>query len=136
MNKQEAQEQLTKVQAEVARLQEIIEAPEGRWRAKRGGEYWVAGSIGDIMSCREDCNNVDNKFYENGNYFQTEEQAKKSNIYKMLNSTYEYYFAGDTDNFDDIPREFEYLHAVGWVLRSINSSRPCNPRANYRWKRK
>ena len=140
MNKQEAQKQLDKVQAEATRLQEIIEAPEGRWRASEQDKYWCISSHGSISNLIENGvisdghGDVDNELYKAGNYFRTEEEAKKSNIYKVLNSEYEYYFAGVSDNFDDVHMygSAEW-YSFDWV--SVDDDHDYSQSFNYRWKR-
>ena len=136
MNKQEAQEQLTKVQAEMARLQEIIDTPEGRWRANDEEAYYYIDSLAYAEHLLDNRHRFDDLRYKSGNYFRTEEEAKKSNIYKVLNSEYEYYFAGVSDNFDDVPRdgssEFHYCN-FDWVCATDDHD--YSQSFNYRWKR-
>ena len=109
MNKQEAKEQVKKLQEELEKLQGIIEAPEGRWRAEEGDEYVFIADDGDPIYTRDESDEDEYDFHyfrhKASNYFQTIEQAKASNIYKILNDPYEYYIAGVSDNWDDVPKD-------------------------------
>lgn len=58
--------------------EEIEEAKEQRWRAKRGENY-ISLIIPNEISYlnREDFNDKDNELWESGNYFRTIDEAQK-----------------------------------------------------------
>lgn len=46
-----------------------------RWRAEKGGRYWLVTDRGTIAWCNEDDSNIaDNRYYSH-NYFQTNDEA-------------------------------------------------------------
>lgn len=47
-----------------------------RWRAKLGEPYWIFTDFIRVLKCIEQNDKVDLKFYQIGNYFQTEEIAQ------------------------------------------------------------
>ena len=136
MNKQEAKEQVKKLQEELEKLQGIIEAPEGRWRAYNGGQYFYVVSDGSIGCNIESGDNFDKNKYRTANYFQTREQAEKSNLYKILNDPYEYYFSGVSDNWDDVPRDGTAEFYGNCAMWSKADSTWCFSESyNHRWKK-
>lgn len=48
-----------------------------RWRAEKGGVYYVIAILGDIASLIENNTKFEEKLYRIGNYFQTEEEAEQ-----------------------------------------------------------
>ena len=55
------------------------EIPEGkRWRAEEGGQYWHVEDDGLVAGDHEDKVGTDDRRYELGNYFKTEEEAQKA----------------------------------------------------------
>lgn len=69
---------------------EILELPEQkpkRWRAEKGDYYYFVGPYCDVQEYTEDYHECDNKMYECGNYFETEEGAKlmADKIKKLFN---------------------------------------------------
>ena len=68
---------------------EEIKIPESaykrpRWRAREGGRYYYVGALGDVASITELESDYDNKMFNVGNYFKTEEEAKESKFYKVF----------------------------------------------------
>ena len=53
-------------------------------RVKSGCEFYFAFSDGGVCSEIEDCSVVDNEFYENSNYFSTEEKANEISFKQKL----------------------------------------------------
>lgn len=49
-----------------------------RWRGKRDEEYWFISESGESCHTMETSNELDRASYEIGNYFKTEEEAKKA----------------------------------------------------------
>jgi len=50
--------------------------PAPRWRAKLGDMYYYISAEGEIERAREDAHEIDNKHYDIGNYYKTEEQTE------------------------------------------------------------
>lgn len=48
-----------------------------RWRAEEGNIYYFLNNIFNIMNSEENYTCLEDKRYENGNYFETEEEALK-----------------------------------------------------------
>ena len=135
MKKQEIHQRIHNLEEELAELKHLLDQPEGRWRAEIGGYYCYMAGSGAILNDNDNRLSTDERRYKTGNYFQTEEQAKASNIYKILNDPYEYFIAGVSDNWDDVPKDgsAEWYHTgFGWV-----STDDCyhEHTFNYRWKR-
>lgn len=68
---------------------EELEIPESalvkpKWRAKSGCLYFYVDSDGTIERAVEDSNGIDSGRFEQGNYFQTEKEAKESKFYKVF----------------------------------------------------
>ena len=57
-------------------LEELSERK--RWRAKEDERYWYVGSDGVVDDNYEDKMGTDDRRYEFGNYFKTEEEAQKA----------------------------------------------------------
>ena len=57
-------------------LEELSERK--RWRAKEDERYWYVGSDGVVDDNYEDKMGTDDRRYEFGNYFKTEEEAQKT----------------------------------------------------------
>ena len=79
MNKQEAIDKLKDVEAEMAKLKAIIEAPVSykRPRAEAYSTYYYIDRKSRILNATETGHSIDQFFYDSGNYFLTEEEAKK-----------------------------------------------------------
>ena len=77
MKKAEAKKQVEKLQKELTKLQEIIDAPEGgRWRAENGRNYFHITFDVKVERTFEGKGNRDNECYAIGNYYKTEAQAQ------------------------------------------------------------
>ena len=77
-----------------------------RWRAEKLGEYWFINLVGSISVQRETLTTTDNLCYNTGNYFKTEEEAKSSTLYHVMNSEYFYWFP-DMPKLKEIPKNCE-----------------------------
>ncbi|MGL5964388.1 MAG: hypothetical protein ACRCZ2_08350, partial [Fusobacteriaceae bacterium] len=55
-----------------------------RFRARRGGVYYYVNLCGDVCQSDELRAKLDEQQYEAGNYFETEELAMDSDIYKAF----------------------------------------------------
>ena len=78
MNKQQAQEQMAKLQAEMDSLKKIIDAPENtgkRWRAGRNEIVFYTDVDGMVEWFYEVGDTECDTHYSSGNYFQTHEEA-------------------------------------------------------------
>lgn len=56
-----------------------------QWRAKKLGKYFLVGTYGYITSDMEEFKEHNDRRWECGNYFQTEEEAMESKFYKVFN---------------------------------------------------
>ena len=87
--KAEAKKQANKLQKELTKLQEIIDAPGGgRWRAEKGNLYYFVDTDGDVLSSIDYFSPTDNLRFEIGSYYKTRAQAQavvdlKKHIYKF-----------------------------------------------------
>lgn len=66
---------------------EELQIPESalippKWRAEYGEIYFFINSVGEVCYVRDNACDIDINRYKIGNYFETEEKAKQSNIYK------------------------------------------------------
>jgi hypothetical protein len=80
MKKQDAQAQLTKLEAEVKRLREIIEAPEQQdrlWKPREGEQYYCLNSWAAAFHVQVS-HHTDDERSEFGNCFPTESAANKA----------------------------------------------------------
>jgi hypothetical protein len=70
-----------------------------------------------------------------GNMFETKEKAERSNLYKLLNSEYDYWFPGFSEKPDFKPNGVEYWSAdfQEWVSTDIGAK--YFEFCVYRWKR-
>ena len=48
-----------------------------RWRANRGGGYWIINDLFEVYEFEEDNTDTDTELYNLGNYFQTEKEAQE-----------------------------------------------------------
>jgi hypothetical protein len=55
-----------------------------RWRADIGTAYYYINAFGDVTFVAESEDHYDNKKFNIGNYFKTEEEAKESKFYKVF----------------------------------------------------
>ena len=69
-------EDLKKILEIVNKINEKYGIPK-RWRAEKKGTYFYVADKGCISETWEDFDSADNKRYKLGNYFKTEEEAKK-----------------------------------------------------------
>ena len=68
-------------------LEEIFEWVEPpRWRAEKNGEFYTVSSTGYVESEGEYKNPLCDAWWEAGNYFKTEEEAKASKFYKVFHN--------------------------------------------------
>ena len=137
MKKQEINQRIHNLEEELAELKHLLDQPEERWRAEMGSIYYYTAGSGVILHDEDRWLSTDERRYKTGNYFQTEEHAKESNIYKILNDPYEYFISGLSSNFNNIPNSgYEwYNHARGSWIEAKSAERPINNKLNYRWKR-
>jgi len=91
-----------------------------RWRAEKYNSFYYVNSEGEIIKLVDYYNNNDNAWYRVGNYFRTEEDAKRSLIYFALNSEYEFWLPG-VEKPKEIPRDWEYFNDVILNWRRENS---------------
>ncbi|MGL5725582.1 MAG: hypothetical protein ACRCXP_13820, partial [Cetobacterium sp.] len=56
-----------------------------RWRAEKAESYYTITAYGDVDSRVENFDEYDNNLFRAKNYFQTEEEAKESKIYRAFN---------------------------------------------------
>jgi hypothetical protein len=55
-----------------------------RWRAEKGEQFYVVDDVGCVNRWVVGAFGIDEQYYNSGNYFQTEEQAKASKFYKVF----------------------------------------------------
>lgn len=78
-----------------------------RWRAEEGENYYYVSSRGKVIYCQDIRGVTAKKNYAKGNYFETEEQARASAIFFILNDKYEYSFPWMEDK-PEVPEVYEY----------------------------
>lgn len=73
------------------------EIPEDhrRWRAKEDGQYWYVEEDGGVANDYDDKVGTDDRRYELGNYFKTEEEAQKASDWLKASAI----LRGDTKGF-------------------------------------
>jgi len=81
---------------------------------QRYGSYRYINQTGKVLNAYDIRAGVDNARFEAGNYFLTEEDAKNSTLYHILNSDYFYWFPG-CPKPDHRPEVLEiYTHRETW----------------------
>ena len=73
---EELKEEIEKLGTQIKELEEQ-EKKCKRWRASRKGKYWYITPSAIVNYTMEINDDQDNRSYETGNYFRTEEEAKK-----------------------------------------------------------
>lgn len=73
---EELKEEIEKLGTQIKELEEQ-EKKCKRWRASRKGKYWYITPSAIVNYTIEINDDQDNRSYETGNYFRTEEEAKK-----------------------------------------------------------
>lgn len=73
---EELKKEIEKLGTQIKELEEQ-EKKCKRWRSKRDEKYWFIGRGGTLCYSVEINDNLDKSSYEIGNYFRTEEEAKK-----------------------------------------------------------
>ena len=138
MNKEEAQLKIEELEVKLEELKKVVNKPEIKkpFRAERGKGYKYIDVDGRVHEFIENNNDVDDRIYLAGNYSETEEQAEKSNIKKMLGK-YDYYLAGISEGFDEIPRdrEIEFFFTLESTWKKCSEGLFSNENNNYRWLR-
>ena len=69
----------TKLKEDIEKIVELINEKHGipeRWRAEKGKTYFSIDD-GEILNCYDYYDKKDNEIFELGNYFKTEEEARK-----------------------------------------------------------
>ncbi len=49
-----------------------------KWRAEKGGQYWIVDPTGEIGNLTDTRTLVDDVIYNFGNYFQTQKEAEEA----------------------------------------------------------
>ena len=124
MDKQEAAKELEVLRNKIKEIEEGLLKGDGPWKADVDKEYWFVGSDGGIATSVEEDHHIDISQYNVGNYFQTEEDAKASLIYKVLNDKWHYWVAGVTDLPDSIPDGCEVLDSISRLWKAEANSCP------------
>jgi hypothetical protein len=65
-------------------MEDKVTIKSPRWRAEKGGKYFYVCSLDGISYENDDYGYSDNRNYNSGNYFRTEEEAKNSKFYKVF----------------------------------------------------
>ena len=88
--------------------------------------------FGNVRIVKDDYNR---KYSAKANMFETREKAERSNLYKLLNSEYDYWFPGFSERPDFEPNGLEYFCRLEkeW-LKMINKVEYWKKNV-YRWKR-
>lgn len=78
-NLEQLKQELAKTKNKCAEIEKKIEELESkvRWRAKENEIYYYFNDFGEIHVNRDGCCGTDTDRYDLGNYFETEEEAKK-----------------------------------------------------------
>ena len=95
MNKQEAIKKTEELEKQLAELKAIIEAPDTSelvFRPSVNDEYFYINDVSKIRNLDFNGDSVDWSLMESGNCFRTEEDAKNSAKYYIMNSEYDYWF--------------------------------------------
>ena len=122
MDKQEAAKELEVLRNKIKEIEEGLLNGDGPWRAKEYGDYWLVHTDGYLENTVDMVLDIDYYRYKVGNYFQTEEDAMASLIYKVLNDKWHYWVAGVTDLPDSIPDGCEVIDSISrlWKAEANN----------------
>ena len=112
---EELKKEIEKLGTQIKELEEQ-EKKCKRWRASRNGKYWhITPSASAIVNYTIEINDdQDNRSYETGNYFRTEEEAKKVvekiKIYTRLKDLALRLNKGREVNWDDSAQDKWYIY--------------------------
>ena len=140
MNKQEAIKKTEELERQLAELKAIIEAPntsELVFKPEYGEKYWSMWGDGDTCE-RDFLHESDEARQQNGNCFRTEEDAKNSAKYYIMNSEYDYWFPWSGQPKPKVlPKGLEYWwqDGVQWIKSEALESDLMDYFLIYRWKR-
>lgn len=107
-NLEQLKQELAKTKNKCAEIEKKIEELESkvRWRAKENEIYYYFNDFGEIHVNRDGCCGTDTDRYDLGNYFETEEEAKKAvekiKIYTQLKDLAMRLNKGEKINWDNI----------------------------------
>lgn len=124
MDKQEAARELEVLRNKIKEIEEGLLKGDGPWRADVGEKYRCVGTDGRLYSQPESGDYCDGTLHKSGNYFQTEENAKASLIYKVLNDKWYYWVAGVTELPDSTPDGCEVLYSANQLWKANENSCP------------
>ncbi len=94
---------------------EVVE--QARW--KTNGKYYYIDTYGEVRTTSDEGWTGDKKRYGRGNYFKTEQDAKRSTIYNAFNSEHEFWFPGcDMEKPSEMPEGCEYwrISTCKWAV--------------------
>jgi hypothetical protein len=83
-----------------------------RRRAEEDGQYYYIDNDGLIENTIDEGYDIEDRRYSSGNYFHTEEEAKASTLYHILNSDY-FYWVPDCPRPEELPEGCEYINSFG-----------------------
>ena len=129
-------EEIKALRAKLNELEQRVieeEKPKRRRVAESDMVYFV-DVHGVVCNYYEDYSTYTNNLFACGNYFRTKEEAKQSNIYKVLSYEYEYWFAGVSELPKELPEDCEYFHLNEWLKEGCAPNIWCN--YSRRWRRK
>lgn len=142
MNKQEAIKKTEELEKQLAELKAIIEAPETSelvFKPEDEEAYCIVNNTGGvgkdhfILGYVPDVSRV-----SIGNCFRTEEDAKNSAKYYIMNSDYDYWFPWSGQPKPKVlPKGLEFFWQDGmqWLKSETLKSELMEPSFVYRWKR-
>ena len=112
MNNEEAAKELEVLRNKIKDIEEGLLMGDGPWRAE-GQLYYTIGNGGAIGLLLDNADDSDDARHLAGNYFQTEEDAVASLIYKALNDKWHYWVAGVNEKPEAVPNGCEVFSSHG-----------------------
>ena len=139
MNKQEAIKKTEELEKQLAELKAIIEAPDTSelvFKPKYNGKYKYIGCKGESRSAIWCNDHIDMDLLEIGNCFRTEEDAKNSAKYYIMNSEYDYWFPWSGQPKPKVlPKGLEFWDGDIFRVSGLRDASSMWDCYVYRWKR-
>ena len=127
---EELKKEVEKLEAKLEAFKKELDKPKTHYPQLIEGYF--LNCFGNIQFIKDDYNK---NYSAKGNVFETRERAIRSNLYKLLNSEYDYWFPGFSEKPDFEPNGLQYFCRVEKKWLSTVNWTHIWKKNNYRWKR-
>lgn len=120
MNKEELEQKISSMEKELSNLKEQIKLCKGNqgkiWQPKEGEHYWFI----DANSMLVEIDMVVEMYIQNGNYFRTQEEARKQAEYNLVMNRFRKYVEAYSEPLDwNNINQCKYTVAFDYVNKTI-----------------